>query len=143
MIGFVVASHGELSKGFVDAVNIIMGEPEALETVCLKNEGGIEAFKRDLEASIKKVSSEDGVLILADLQFGTPYNTSVMLANTGGFDFDIKVASGINLPVMLELLAQRNNSSLDELVKILLEAGSKSINVYEDVKSNSDEDDSL
>jgi mannose/fructose/sorbose-specific phosphotransferase system IIA component len=143
MIGFVVASHGKLSKGLVDAVNIIMGEPEALETVCLTNEGGIEVFKRDLEASIKKVSSKDGVLILTDLQSGTPYNTGVMLANTGGFDFDIKVASGINLPVMLELLAQRNNSSLDDLVKIILECGSKSINVYKASKSNSDEDDPL
>lgn len=143
MIGIVIATHGDLSKGFIDAVNIIMGEPEAIETVSLKNEGGIEAFKKDLEASIKGVSSKDGVLILTDLQFGTPYNTSVILANTGGFDFDIKIASGINLPVILEVVAQRNSNSLDELLKILLEVGRNSINIYENVKSSSEEDDLL
>lgn len=143
MIGIVLATHGKLANGFMDAIKMILGEPEALEIASLTTNGGIDKFTKDLKAAVEKVSSKDGVFILTDLQSGTPYNTSVILSQTNNYDFDIKITSGINLPTLLEILFQRNNYSLDELSKILLDIGSTSIALYENTNNSSDEDDEL
>lgn len=142
MIGLVIATHGELSNGLMDAVGVIMGSSEAVSTVSLKNEIGIEVFKADLEKAVEKVGSKDGVLIFTDLQGGTPYNSSIFISNSEIFNFNIKVVSGVNLPMLLETLALRENCNLQELASISMESGIKGINIAV-VSNDYDEDDDL
>lgn len=140
MIGIIIATHGDLSLGFLESVNIIMGEPDLLETVSLKNNTGIEVFKKELENVIKRFDSKDGVLIMTDLKGGTPYNCSLSFSISKELPFEIKVVCGINLPMLLETLALRNSVNLEELVDIAINAGKKGVNFPADVDSEEDEE---
>jgi mannose/fructose/sorbose-specific phosphotransferase system IIA component len=133
MIGIVVSSHGNLAEGVLDSLGMIMGVPENVKAVCLKNNLGIEEFNKQLSKTLNEVKSSDGVLILTDLQSGTPYNSSVYFSTSKLFDFEIEIIAGLNLGMLLEVCAQRDFSNLKSLKTIALNAGRQSINSFEKI----------
>ncbi|QAT39192.1 hypothetical protein [Clostridium sp. JN-9] len=143
MVGIVIATHGDLANGFMDSINIIMGSPENISVATLKNDKGIEGFNVELRASLNNVISDDGILILSDIKGGTPYNSSCYYAGNGEFNVNIKVVSGINLPMLLEVLSMREHSNLDELVKIALNAGITGIDIPTPVDGSLEYEDEL
>lgn len=44
MIGVIIATHGEFSIGLLNALELIMGKQEKVETMCLTHDTSIEEF---------------------------------------------------------------------------------------------------
>ncbi|PWJ89008.1 PTS system mannose-specific IIA component [Oceanotoga teriensis] len=143
MIGIVVSSHGNLAEGVLDSLGMIMGVPENVKAVCLKNNLGIEEFNKQLSKTLNEVKSSDGVLILTDLQSGTPYNSSVYFSTSKLFDFEIEIIAGLNLGMLLEVCAQRDFSNLKSLKTIALNAGRQSINSFEKILDIDEQEEEL
>lgn len=139
MIGIVLATHGDLSSGLLDSVNIIMGKLDFLQTVSLKNNTGIKGFEKDLREAIGELHSKDGVLVMTDLKGGTPYNCSYYLSISKEFPFDIRVVCGVNLPMLLETLALRESVDIEELAEIAIAAGKQGIDFPQIENSKEDE----
>ena len=140
MTGIIIATHGDLSLGFLESIDIIMGSQEMMETVSLKNETGIEGFKKELGRAINKLSPKDGLLIMTDLKGGTPYNCSLYCSQSREYPFEIKVVCGVNLPMLLETLAFRDSVSLSQLVNIAITAGKDGIDFSIDADEEEDEE---
>ncbi|UYP01372.1 hypothetical protein OF820_06695 [Oceanotoga sp. DSM 15011] len=143
MIGIVVSSHGNLAEGVLDSLGMIMGVPENVKAVCLKNNLGIEEFNKQLFKTLNEVKSNDGVLILTDLQSGTPYNSSVYFSTSKLFDFEIEIIAGLNLGMLLEVCAQRDFSNLESLKSIALNAGRQSVNSFEKILDIDEQEEEL
>ena len=126
MIGILIVTHCQLGQGLIDAAVFILGETPAqvLPVSIDLKENAVKLRKRIAEA-IKKVDQRHGVLILTDMFGGTPSNLSYSFLEEGR----IEVLSGVNLPILIKALNQREKVTLPVLAAELEAFGRKSISL--------------
>jgi mannose PTS system EIIA component len=122
LVGIVLVSHGLLAEGMKDAVEMIVGPQERFQTVGMQPEMELAYLRTTLERAVAEVAGAEGALVLVDILGGSPANASSNLALHG-----TQVICGVNLPMLLELLIQRETSSLRELTAIALQAAKEGI----------------
>ena len=126
MIGIVVVTHSQLGDALIEATEFIIGsKPDALISVSIDLSEKAEVLHTKIADGIKKVKSEDGVLILTDMFGGTPSNLSYSFLEEG----KIEVLSGVNLPIVIQAANTRKKSDLSTLAVKLEEFGKKSISL--------------
>lgn len=143
MISVLLVTHGKMATGMKDSMQLILGEFDNFDTVELLAGMDFNLFKNEIRLKIKNLDKGQGVLIFVDMSFASPYNACVQLSNE--IENSIKIISGVNLPLLLNAITNRENYNLDELADLLLEDVFESIeNVKLDFKNNTllnDEDD--
>lgn len=143
MISVLLVTHGKMATGMKDSMQLILGEFDNFDTVELLAGMDFNLFKNEIRLKIKNLDKGQGVLIFVDMSFASPYNACVQLSNE--IENSIKIISGVNLPLLLNAITNRENYNLDELADLLLEDVFESIeNVKLDFKNNAllnDEDD--
>ncbi len=134
MVGIVVVTHGELSKELISAVNFVLSSNPSvkMEGVCLDPNREFESFKQEIKTAIKKVKSNDGILLVTDMFGGTPSNISLTFLDEN----NIEVISGVNLPMLLKLATLSDKVTLMEAVKIAEAAGRDNIIVASQLLKN-------
>ena len=131
MIGIVVAAHGEFSGGIKSAVTLIAGDQKQFQTVSLREGDSVEKCKENLQSKTLEVNDGNGVIIFTDLFGATPANAAAYSAKE-----DIIVIAGVNLPMILEILAVRNSTDVKTLAQMAMESGKKSIVNINDLLKN-------
>ncbi|MEJ2100859.1 MAG: PTS fructose transporter subunit IIA [Desulfobacterales bacterium] len=126
MIGIVIVTHRQLGDALIEAAEFIMGNrPEALVSVSIDLNESVDVLRGKIADGIRKVKSEDGLLILTDMFGGTPSNLSYSFLEAG----HIEVISGVNLPILIQAANTRTKMNLEELAVKLEEFGKKSISL--------------
>lgn len=105
MTGIIVTGHGSFATGITSGLKLLAGELECCEAVDFLPEDSIELLTEKLEAAVKRLGSCEGILILADLTGGSPFNVSLRLKL--GSERKIEVIGGTNLPVLLDSYMSR------------------------------------
>lgn len=118
MIGILLLSHGEMANGMRHSLNFLYGQAEGLRALCLYPEHSPEDFDKLLNEAVSEVDGGEGVLILTDINGGTPANRALLLAARRP---DIEVITGMNLPLLLVAVNSRDLYTLPELVDELME----------------------
>ena len=108
----VLVSHGSFSKGLYETMEMVLGPQENLAYVGLYPEQGVDILKENIEKELKKASEGEEILILTDLFYGSPFNAVVQLMN----QYDVYHMTGINVPLLMEILIMRSNGKNDVLV---------------------------
>lgn len=120
----VVTTHGDFCKGIVDSYDMIAGKSESIHTISLKED--IEEFSTSLSELVSNLLvNYEEILILCDLKGGTPYNESMRQYLT--HPEKIKLVSGLNLPMLIEVSLQLQTLSLSELAALAIESGQVAI----------------
>ena len=128
MIGIILASHGGIAEGVFQAGKMIYGDVQGVKSVFLRDGVGIESFQENLKTAIAELGILcSNILILCDLQGGSPFNTSLALALQPHRVSSVKVVAGLNLPMYLEILEGRKNMGVDELANYAVECGKMGI----------------
>lgn len=123
MIGILIVTHGRLAEEIRSVAELIVGKIEQCEPISISpNEDMNEAESR-IGASLKRLNTGDGVLIITDLFGGTPSNLSLTFLEEG----KVEVLSGVNLPILLSLATGRTNKKLADAAEMALNAGLKNI----------------
>ncbi|HBV00263.1 MULTISPECIES: PTS sugar transporter subunit IIA [Thalassospira] len=125
MIGMVLVTHGDLAKEFVSALQHVVGEQENVEAVCIGPDDDMEQRRADILASVEKVDSGKGVVLLTDMFGGTPSNLAISIMEQA----HVEVIAGVNLPLLIKLASVRVEGTLAETVNAAQDAGRKYINV--------------
>ncbi|HTX79002.1 MAG TPA: PTS sugar transporter subunit IIA [Longilinea sp.] len=133
MIGLVLVCHGKMAEGLIDAMRLITGEQEAVRGVGLYEIEGVEDLMSKIQTAVAEVDGGEGVLVLVDLFGASPFNASARLALSSPGK-DIEVVTGLNLPMLVELVTQREGLSLSEAVTLVLKAGAEGIRHLAEVK---------
>lgn len=121
MIGILVATHGEFSKGLLNAVELVYGKQEQVDIIGLFHGDGVEEFEECMKAKIEALDKGNGVLALVDMVAGTPGNTIMRLIPKYE---KLRAIAGVNMPMMIAAVSERDDvSSLDKLCEICLETG--------------------
>ncbi|NMC46628.1 MAG: PTS mannose transporter subunit IIAB [Chloroflexi bacterium] len=131
MINFMLVSHGMFAAGLLDAVNLILGKQDGILTYALTEADSIDDLAVRIDAGLAQLQRDSsGVLILVDLFGASPFNiTSTMIEKYDAID----VVTGLNLPMLLEVILQRNNLTISEIALLAKEAGKEGIKVLSDL----------
>jgi mannose/fructose/sorbose-specific phosphotransferase system IIA component len=130
MINLVLVSHGDLAEGIVSAMHLIAGEQEGVIALSLKETDSIDELESRVETAIRQLNTGDGVLLMVDLFGASPFNTCVKLLSTFP---DLQVVTGLNLPMLLETVMQREGKSAAELAKSAAESGKTGIKTLQEL----------
>ena len=115
----IVVSHGSYARGLVDTAQMIAGKQEDLEAFGLESEESVDTLKEKIRQSIEQASQEEEILILTDIFYGSPFNTVISLMP----EYDLYHVTGINLPLMMEVIMGRiSGKHAEEICKELLKA---------------------
>lgn len=115
MIHLIVACHGRFAEELVNSAAMVFGEAEGVHAVTFMPGEGPEDLIRKYEAIMAEAGISDDVLFLVDLFGGSPYNAAIRVAAPTA---RVDVLSGVNLPMLLELLDSRDDkSTVADLVK--------------------------
>lgn len=123
-VGVALAGHGAMAPGLVSAADVIIGPQEACVAVALAEDDSPERFQERLAAAVEDVDEGAGVLVLADLPGATPFSAAARLAHERPA---VEVVAGVNLPMLLEVLMQRDGHSLAETAATAAEAGTRGV----------------
>ena len=125
MIGLILVTHGRLADQFVEAMEHVVGEQDAIVTVCIGPSDDMEQRRSEIASAIGAVDKGDGVIVLTDLFGGTPSNLAISLLERGR----VEVIAGINLPMLIRLAGARTKMNVTEAVVAAQEAGRNYITV--------------
>jgi len=102
---------------------MILHKIDKATAVVLEENEAPETMRDEITETIDSLNTEEGVIVLLDLFGGTPSNVSASLIK----DLNIEVVSGVNLPMLLEIILRRDSSNLKELGKVAVKAGKEGI----------------
>lgn len=114
----LVVTHGGLAEAFQGVLGMLFGE-DAREVVALglMPEDSSEAFGGRVAGAIRDAHSDDGVLVFVDVMSGTPFNVVAMAMHDLAEQCpNVECLAGVNLPVLMEAFASRQDLSLEDLV---------------------------
>ncbi len=125
MIGILLVTHGNLAKEMIAAMEHIVGPQQNVKAVCIDACEDMEICRTHILEEVEALENGDGVCIATDMFGGTPSNLAISVMNGR----KVEVIAGLNLPMLIKLVRERDNVSLKELVNLGAEAGRKYINV--------------
>lgn len=123
MIECFLVSHGGLAKEIATTVEMLSGQSAHLQTFGLAAEESVDHFKQQLEEALAKVESD--VLIFADLFGGSPMLSAASLIRNS--KYRIGILSGMNLPMIIELLFRSEQLNLDQALDLAENMGKEGI----------------
>jgi len=129
MINLVLVSHGDLAEGMISAMRLIVGEQEGVFALSLKETDSIAELENRVETAIQQMNTGADVLLMVDLFGASPFNTCVKLLSKFP---DLQVVTGLNLPMLLETVLQREGKTAAELAKSAAESGRTGIKTLQE-----------
>ncbi|UUI02371.1 PTS sugar transporter subunit IIA [Oceanobacillus jeddahense] len=135
--GILVMTHGDFGKAAMDSAQLIVGEQENYETISVFVVDNLDDLKQEMEEKVKSLDTSKGLVILTDIVGGTPINLASNLLTRE----DTIIASGVNLPLLLEVLMNRGKevSELEEVIRAAYAQG-LSIRTNKDLEGDDDDD---
>lgn len=141
MVGILVATHGGFAEGILNAVELLAGKPEKVETIGLYHGDGIDEFSGKVEDAITRLDDGDGVLVFVDIVGGSPYNAVMKCFSKKE---NLKAIAGVNMAMLIQAVMMREGTSLDELCDLCGEAGKTALafmhETYAEMISETDND---
>ena len=127
MIGIILTGHGKISSGIKSSVDLVMGSVDKLEYYDFTQDITPEVLESKISEGIDKLN-EDGVLILTDIAGGTPFKLASVLSLNKA---NVKVVAGMNLPMLLEVISEREYSDIEKIYDFSIEVGKSEIQGFE------------
>ena len=126
MIGIVIVTHNRLGDALIESAEFVIGSrPKSIASVSIDLNQSAEKLRKKIADGIKKVDEKDGIIILTDMFGGTPSNLSYSFLDEGR----IEVLSGVNLPILIQAINNREKMDLAKLGTNLEKFGKKSISL--------------
>ncbi|WP_449540144.1 PTS sugar transporter subunit IIA [Ferdinandcohnia sp. Marseille-Q9671] len=120
---FIIATHGDLAKELVNTVQMITGLGKDFNYLSMKEDTSDEEIRNSLEKSITNLKEGDSILILTDIFGGSITNICTNYLTNG----NVHIVSGVNLPMLLELVNMQKDIPIDEMIASLVNQSKESI----------------
>ena len=119
MKGILLTSHGPMAQGILETSKLFFGEQEQIKACCLDANDNPDDFIEVLKSAIDEIDTGDGVIVFCDMLFGSPCNCMARVIAEDLESDQIKVITGVNLAMILQILAVREAGDVDteELLK--------------------------
>lgn len=136
MTSILLVTHGTFCQGILDGAEMLVGKQDKLEYIMLEPGDDFGVFQHRVSTRIQEMDEGDGVLVLADLLGGSPYNAVAMSMD----GCKMECLTGLNMSMLLTALDQRAYCALPELVEECRAAGISNIVSVREKLMEQDED---
>ena len=123
MVELVVITHGNLAFALKETSEMLLGEQEHIAVFGLQLGESIEELRDQAAEAIGRACEAGEVLVITDMISGSPFNIACSLLERYSFDH----LTGINFPLFLEILSNRDELSARGLVEMSLNVGGETI----------------
>ncbi len=115
-------SHGTLCKEMYESLKLIVGDVSNFGYILQPEDGNLSEYETNLKSMLDE---NDEILVLTDLLGGSPLISlaKIYSANKKQYTGHIKIVTGMNLGMLLEVNAKIEQLSLDELATAAVKAG--------------------
>ncbi|MDR0826334.1 MAG: PTS sugar transporter subunit IIA [Desulfovibrio sp.] len=122
-VGIIIVTHMDYGSALLRAAEFILGPIQ--DCTCIQVDSTLETSEvvTRLQEAVRMLSNGHGALVLTDMFGGTPTNLSLSLL---GSRSDVEVITGVNLPMLLRILENRN-LPLAELAEKAIKSGCEGI----------------
>ena len=126
MLGAIMVSHGKLSKGLKDSVEMISGRQKNIKTVSLNEGDGLESLKESILIKYRELKCDcDDVLIFVDMFGATTFNSACLVC----VEENCCLITGMTLPLILTFCVHQENYSLKEMIDALSDASQEDFKI--------------
>lgn len=127
MIGILVAGHGKFAEGLIDNSKLIVGNQENIDFASLNSGDSVDEFDEIVSEKIIKLLDKDGLIIFTDIYGATPFNSCCRVISNKDVDDNVKIISGVSVPMLITAILERSGNNLEELKKLIIESGKEGI----------------
>ncbi|VYU41999.1 hypothetical protein [Clostridium paraputrificum] len=117
--GLILVTHSSLSKSYLEALELILDiNKSEIDAVSFEAGEEIDKFEGKLVELINNKYKSKNLIMLLDILGGTPANIAAKFLSPS-----VKLITGINLPLVLEIAIMRENNiqlndiNIDEIIK--------------------------
>lgn len=119
----ILMSHGPFAEALWKSAVLIAGAIDNIAYLCLEEGDNPQEFKEEVKRILDAIPSKK--LVLVDLLGGTPCNSFAYAVNS--LETGANAVSGMNLPMLLEMISCREEMNDVELADAAERAGKDSI----------------
>jgi len=122
-VAILLVTHEHIGNNMLNtATAILNGAPDNTACIEVPMDSDIIKMKQKIASVLDSLSTDEGVLMLADSYGSTPFNLA-----TAFIEHSARILiSGLNLPMLIRILNYRQ-LSLDELKHVAIEGGRRGI----------------
>ncbi|MDT3427018.1 PTS system mannose-specific IIA component [Paenibacillus forsythiae] len=137
MIGVIVGTHGKFSEELLRSTAMVFGELENVAGVTFEPGESVNGLVEKFKAALETLEWSDGVIFLVDLFGGSPYNAASRIA--AGYE-NMDIVSGVNLPMIVDVMVNRSTEQLGELAELAIRAGQDSMKSFRSIRDSQTEE---
>lgn len=126
MAGILIVAHTPLATAMLEFVQHIYGEvPDNIFALNIPAHEDIKLSTNRLQKAVDQVTATKEVLILTDIMGATPSNVASKISQNDQ-QHEIKVITGLNLPMLLRAVSHRHEP-LDQIIDKSLQGGHQGV----------------
>lgn len=134
----LLMSHGDFAKELIKSAELILGKQDNFETLGVHLDDQIDDLKAKMFTKINTLNTENGLIVFTDIIGGSPMNLAGYLLERD----NILICSGINLPILLECLLNRDKP-MDELENKIRAAYADGLTIRRGLELDEEDEDDL
>jgi len=120
MINIILSGHGGFATGLEKAMKQIIGEQSHVIAIDFTEYSSPTQLDAEFKQALARIDERDGLVFLTDLLGGTPFRLASILALEKA---NREVITGVNLPLLLEIVLASEGLSSQKLRQKALEKG--------------------
>ena len=136
----ILVSHGQFASGLKSAIGVVMGMADEITALGLEEGMDIKTFREKFLEILNQIPKEDEIILLCDIIGGSPFTSSAELLRQEGFLESSLILTGMNMPVLVQLLLQKDDSALEQLKSEVKAISAGTIQIFEEESEDEDEE---
>lgn len=122
-VGILIVSHNQIGTELINTARQMLSCcPLPTKVIDIEIKDNPEQVRPLLDSELKGLDQGNGILVLTDMFGSTPSNIACAVSDRN----DIRIVSGLNLPMLIRVL-NYPNLSLDELEQKAISGGQEGI----------------
>ena len=122
-VGILLVSHNEIGKEMLNTARQMLSCcPLPAKVISIRTTDTPEVIRKQLDQELKGLDQGNGILILTDMFGSTPSNIACAVSDRD----DIRIVSGLNLPMLIRVL-NYPTLNLEELESKAISGGQEGI----------------
>jgi PTS system mannose-specific IIA component len=118
-----IITHGEFGKYLIKSAELILGQQKGVKAISIEPGKTPEELLNEIKTEIDKLEDSSEILFFTDIIGGTPFNSIIPFLKEENHE----CVTGVNLPMLLEVLTNVNNMNLKKLAVLAYNKGIEGI----------------
>lgn len=139
----VMVSHGVFAPGLHSAIEMMAGKRDDVLSTSLKDGMGTDELIVNINELIAPITSEDEVILFADILSGSPFTSALGVLDEKGLISNTLVIAGMNMPAVLTAVLMKDNMDMAMLKEVVLSEGHTGLCDYNPVGTEDEDEDDI